>query len=138
MKMQLSFIALIASLPFLTAGSCEQKKQEAECSPNTICTMMFASVNTSVKDNNGVLADLDESYSVRKSNGEILRYDQEGGAGEFKILDDSYQKDLANKTDTFQFVGKKNGHIVVDELFVIKADCCHVSKVSGKSEIILK
>jgi hypothetical protein len=58
--------------------------------------------------------------------------------GKYNVLDDSYQKVLANSTESFRFVGFKNGVKLVDEQYSIGADCCHVSKQSGKSVIVVR
>lgn len=127
----------IISFLFFTAGSCEKKQQNSECPPNTSCTMMFASIGTKITDNKGEPVKFTEVYTLRKSNGEILTYHHNAIEGFYLVVDDSYQKSLANQTETFRLIGKKDGKAVMDELFVISADCCHVNKLSGKSEIII-
>lgn len=137
MRNLILFAAASVSFMLCTASSCEKGKPAAECPPNTICTMMFASVGTKITDNNGAAVTLSEAYTVRKSNSEVLRYEYNNDEGFYTVVDDSYQKSLANQTDTFLFVGKKDGKIIVEEPFTISADCCHVNKISGKSEIII-
>lgn len=129
----------VAAVSFMlcTASSCEKGKKTAECPPNTICTMMFASIGTKVTDNKGTPVTFSEAYTLRKSNNELLTYEQNNKEGFYVIVDDSYQKSLANQTDTFLFVGKQGGQTIVEEPFIISADCCHVNKISGKSEIII-
>ena len=57
--------------------------------------------------------------------------------GTYIVLDDSYRDKLQNDKDKFRLVGIKEGKKVVDELFVIGADCCHIQKIEGKEDIQL-
>lgn len=131
------YIALL-SLPFLSASSCDKKDKNKTCGPNVMCTMLFASIGVAVNDVNGNTVTLDETETIRKSTGEVIKYDQSSAEpGNYWIITDSYVQSLQNQTDSFEFIGKKDGKIVVDEPFVISADCCHVDKVSGKEVIII-
>jgi hypothetical protein len=53
----------------------------------------------------------------------------------YTVLDDSYLKQLMDNADSFRFTGTKNGKEVVNEVFVIGADCCHINKVSGNESV---
>lgn len=125
------FILFLA--PILLSTTCEQKK----CPEDTICTMMFAAVSLEVLDAGNSPAVLDEVYTMRVGTNETIRPQQHGQNGQYVVLDDSYQKKLANAADTFYLVGMKNGQKVVNEPLVIGADCCHVRKVSGKTQVVL-
>jgi hypothetical protein len=81
----------------------------------------------------------DDAYTINVSSGETIHLEANGaGVGHYTVLDDSYRKKLQNRTDRFQFVGIKNNQRIVEELYSISADCCHVSKVSGRTEVVLK
>ena len=90
----------------------------------------------SVKINNG---DLDEFYTLRVSNGDTIRYSIGSlpFPNTYVILDDSYQQYFIDKTENFRFQGFKNDTMVVNELYSIKADKCHIDYVSGKQVIDL-
>lgn len=138
MSRLISFVLLLLFSPFFIAGSCNKEEKKRKCDPNMACTMMFASVSITVKTSNGIPAELDEVYTLRKSTSELLKYSQPGNAtGTYTVLDDSYQKELQNKQEEFHFVGKKNGKVMVEEPYVLSADCCHVSKVSGNDELVI-
>ncbi|HTN45434.1 MAG TPA: hypothetical protein VL098_03745 [Flavipsychrobacter sp.] len=138
MSRLISFAFLLLFSPFFIAGSCNKDEKKKKCDPKVACTMMFASVSITVKTSNGVSAELDEVYTIRKSTSEILKYSQPGNTtGAYIVLDDSYQKELQNKQEEFYFVGKKNGKVMVEEPYVLSADCCHVSKVSGRDALII-
>lgn len=132
MKSLLAVILLVCSSPVFLATSCEHKK----CPENTICTEMFAMVTVKVIDQLGNSVHFDEVYTIRKSNNETIRITQSMD-GMLIVLDDSYQSKLKQDKDTFHIVGIKNGQKVLDEPYMISADCCHVSKVSGREEIKL-
>lgn len=78
-------------------------------------------------------------YTIRQSTGDTIRYNNMNSVNPFtySVLEDSYQPNLANKTDSFIFYGIINNSIVVKEPFQIKADQCHIEYLSGKQEISL-
>ncbi len=98
------------------------------------CTEEFRSVTITV--NGGVL---DEYYTIRQSTGDTIRIADGGNIGQniCIVLNDSYQQAIENKTEDFLFKGFINDTLVVDELFKIKADECHIEYVSGKMEVNL-
>lgn len=85
----------------------------------------------------GVTPQFDDVYTVRTSNNQKITPEQTMGSGHFVVLDDSYLKNLQNKTETFRFIAVKNGVNVIDEPYTISADCCHIKKDSGKDAINL-
>jgi len=98
-----------------------------------MCTMEFRTIGVTI---NG--ANLDEAFTIRVKNGDTLGFNQgDFGANYFVVLDDSFQKELERKSEPFRFVGMENGVIKVNESFVIKADECHIDKVSGPELINL-
>lgn len=100
--------------------------------------MIFASVSVYVADNSGQPVLLDEAYSVKQSTGEVIRGGNHPGDGIYTILDDGYQKRIATIGVDLRFIGKKNGTVVVDEPYRVIADCCHVSKASGKDTLVVQ
>ena len=44
---------------------------------------------------------------------------------------------IANSQESFRFIGEMNDTVVVNEIFIIKADECDVDKISGKREVNL-
>jgi hypothetical protein len=131
------YFLLLISFPFLTASSCENKKENKKCGANVPCTMIYVSIHTAVKDAQGKPVVLDEVETIREKTGEVIKYDQQSNGSGYIVLADDYVKNMQNQTENFQFTGKKDGKEIVKETFVISADCCHVKKVSGKEEITL-
>lgn len=123
---------LLFMAPVFLAASCERGK----CPKNVVCTEVFSMVTVRVTDQQGVPVKLDEAYTTRSGKNETIRPEQHM-EGAYIVLDDSYLKNLQNDKDDFRFVGIKDGKKVIDEVFVIGADCCHVQKISGKEEIRL-
>ncbi len=121
--LQLSvFIIFFSVLIFL---SCKHKDDVA-------CTSMFASV--SIEVNGGIL---DSCFTVRNATGDTIRFTNGPFQNSYTVLDDNYQQMLENRQEEFKFTGFKSGNKVVDESFVISADKCHISKVSGKNSVTI-
>jgi hypothetical protein len=93
---------------------------------------MFASVSIEVLGTS-----LDDHYTIRNSTGDTIRIGNTPFQNNYTVLDDNYQNILENKQESFRFVGIKSGIKVVDEIFIISADKCHISKVSGKTSITI-
>lgn len=131
-------IVLVAGLAGLALISCKTTKKVA-CPPNTMCTMMFKSVSVLVTDANGTPVQLDEAYTIQTKTKETIRPEHHGSRdGYYVVLNDSYQKKLENQKASFRFIGKKDGKEVVNQLFVIEADCCHINRLEGPEKISLK
>ncbi len=47
-------------------------------------------------------------------------------------------RELQLREEEFRFVGKKGGKTVVEEPYVLTADCCHVAKKSGAGETVIR
>jgi hypothetical protein len=99
---------------------------------DTACTSMFASV--SIEVNGGTL---DNYYTIRSSTGDTIRITDGVFQNAYTVLNDNYQQMLEDKQETFKFVGVKSGIKVVDENFIISADKCHISKVSGVNSVTI-
>lgn len=103
-----------------------------------ICTLIFNMISVEVKDTNNTPVVLDDFYTVRVSTNDTIRMSSTPiDTGHYVILDDSYQQKLQNQSDDFRFYGVINSSIVVNELYTLSADCCHINKVSGSSIVTL-
>ena len=131
MKSLLFSAVLVLTAPVFLATSCDRGK----CPPDVACTEIFVMVTVKVTDQQGNPVKLDEAYAIRKDNGETIRPEQSMD-GMYVVLDDSYQRKMPRESHTFHFVGKKDGKTVIDEPYLISADCCHISKLNGKEEIV--
>jgi hypothetical protein len=117
-------------------SACHTTKQA--CDPGIMCTMDFRSVSVQVRDASGGPVRLDSAYTLRKKTGQQIRHEHHPAADSYTVLDDGFQKTLANRQETFLFTGFRDGRKVVEEPFVISADCCHIGKVSGNSVVTIQ
>jgi hypothetical protein len=78
---------------------------------------------------------LTESYTIRMSTADTIKYNSDLSSGYYIVLDDHYQPNLENQQDSFLFIGKRGNEEVIREDYVFKADHCHITKVSGKDII---
>lgn len=129
---------LLAAQGLMSTSGCNKNDRKTNCTGEEICTMIFAAVNVTVKDGAGQPVVLDEHYTIRKSTNETITSGSDFPEnGSYTVLDDSYRQKLAGQTDEFTFVGKKNGQEIVREVYSISADCCHISRQSGKTEVVV-
>ncbi len=134
MKRSAILLMLVFLSPFFMASTCN--KPEKDACVDVACTMMFAMVTVQVQEQDGSPVVLDEVYTVRKSSNETIKPQQQSAeGGHYVVLDDSYVGSLKQSVDSFTFVGMKNGQRVVEEPYVLGADCCHVRRESGKEVI---
>jgi len=136
MKKLSIFLCVTVSAFLLQAHSCHKDSEYPSTCGDIACTMIFAMVSVEVKDNNGHALVLDEYYTIREKDGEkIVTQSSIPTDGTYVVLDDNFISTLTNKTELFRFIGKKNGVEVVNEVYEIQGDCCHVSKKSGSAVI---
>lgn len=106
------------------------------CKVNTACTEEFRTIY--VKVTSSSYHPLLDSYSTtRVKDGKIVN---DSGNLIFEnptILDDSGIKETTLEGETFLFEGYQDGQKVISEEYVIRHDCCHIIKVSGKDTINL-
>ena len=103
--------------------------------PDVICTLDFRSVSVEVTGEA-----LDSHLTIRQSTGDTIRTSTSSGDpmdNFYIVMDDSYQNELEGSEEAFRFVGIKDGNILVDELYEIGADECHIYKVSGEEKVSL-
>ena len=124
--MRLLFLYPILLIMML-ASSCDEEESIG-------CTEEFRLIGISVVGEN-----LTEFYTIRVATGDTL-YLQDfyvNGQIWYPILEDHYQPEFNGSPKTFRFVGVINSTIVVNETYVITADECHISKVSGVEQVVL-
>lgn len=132
-----SFIILSC---LLGSASCEDEKQKPPAKSScegVICTMMFAAVAVQVQDAEGQPVILDSTRTLNAS-GALVHKGVKNYNGSYTVVDDSYREKLAMRTESFTFVGYIGGQEVVQGMFSISADCCHVSRSGGPEVLTLK
>lgn len=101
-----------------------------------MCPDVFTQVAI-VTTRNGKLTVLDKAFSVRESNGDTIVAHRDIETGFYTMLDDSYHSQLQRQSDVFTLFGFKDGQKVVEEQYLISADCCHIAKESGRDTVEL-
>lgn len=141
MMNRITFASMLCILScFLGSASCGEqgtgKPAKRPCE-GVMCTMLFAAVTVQVQDATGQAVRLD-STQTRNTAGMVIHRGTLNASGIYTVVDDSYQKTLALRTETFTFAGYKGGLKVVEGNFPVSADCCHVSRAGGPDILTLK
>lgn len=121
--------------------SCKSSKDTNivdECDQiDIICTEQFVTISVQVFDENDNAILLDDFKVIRKDTGEDITNKNGHQQIQYPILNDSYQKELANKELTITFKGYLDNLEVINHDYVVSADCCHIHLVSGNTKINL-
>lgn len=116
---------ITASLVILSVlASCEDEKE---------CTMEFKVISVAITNFDGSPASFDKINLIRLSTNDTLPVTNEGGAN-FKLIDDSFE---ISGPEDFLLKGYQQEQLVVSETYTFGHDDCHVTKISGRSEITL-
>lgn len=137
MKRTLTICCAIGLGLTLGAATCKDSDEAQKKCEGVMCTMMFAAVTVQVTDASGAPVLLDSTVTTGR-RGALSFRGKAGAGGLYTVVDDSRAKELALRTEAVVFKGYKNGQEIVREEFVVKADCCHVSKDSGPDVIAVK
>ncbi|MCB0501830.1 MAG: hypothetical protein KDD32_04055 [Bacteroidetes bacterium] len=104
-----------------------------ETEDGIVCTLEFRTIGVTV-----IGEALTDHYTIRIANNDTIRPQDFGFDDDYYvILDDGYQSNFAGTQESFQFIGEIDDSVVIRENYVIVADQCHISKVSGLSQITL-
>ncbi|MEZ5018207.1 MAG: hypothetical protein R2800_14205 [Flavipsychrobacter sp.] len=138
MKKYILFLSATA-LAITSCFSCKKVTDNTNVCKDVVCTYEFRSIAIKVTNKQGDAVKLDDFYTIRKSTGDTIRHQTSSLfiQDSYIVLNDSYRKKLENQRDVFQFVAIINGKAVIDQPFVIAADCCHIAKESGVNEITI-
>jgi hypothetical protein len=101
------------------------------------CDDYFAMVTVAIEDAEGNPVTLDDAYTIRLSNGDTIRGSEMYAVNIYEVVNDNLQSALKGKKEDFRFVGILDNAIVIDEIYRITADKCHISKLSGPEKIVL-
>lgn len=131
-----SFILL-----FILGTNCE-KENNPDCQ-NVGCSKEFLLIGLNLlheSDNSPVIL---TSYKVLRfsDNKDITHSSRviEGYTfmGFYPLVDDSDKETLRNKNVEIEFQGFIDNNLIVTKRFVVTADCCHISKISGESTVYI-
>lgn len=140
-----------AALLFITAFSACRKCDDPVDPPQTncetvFCTAEFAEVRLTVQNGSGQAVKLD-SFFVTDLSGKLLPmapggiavfgYPSNGTDGVYTVLNDAWRTGHQNTRTKVRAHGIKNSVEVLNEVYEIETDCCHVQKISGKDVVIV-
>lgn len=136
---------LIALMAFIPGGCSEDdgQLQEINC-VGVPCTQFFVTISIEVRDDDGVKIPLSSFEVSDKDTGAKIGgdYSEEQMAnfrdnGSYPIYNDNFVEEHPNENRSIIFKGFIDGDIVVTAPYVVRADCCHVSLVSGDEVLII-
>lgn len=80
---------------------------------------------------------LTDFYTVRLSTSDTIRVngDIAGDNNQYVVLNDLHRPMLEGRQEEFRFIGLRGDTVAVNEDYLIRADKCHIEKVSGKDTI---
>lgn len=127
------FVVVILSL-----FSCWKRKTPFSCE-GAICTADFRMITVALYDSlgNDYVPDMVATYY----NGNLLRMDSTAaipGVNAYTIVTDSDMNWLGfNEPKDVTLKIYKGAALVDERMYNVKADCCHVQKVSGDDQIVI-
>lgn len=119
-------------LPLIFFSSCKKNKCADDCTRDLRHVLVDIEYVTSYPY-------IDEVKTFKKKANKLV-YHLENvpiSQSKFSVLSDTKMDETSLKGETFIFKAYNNGSEVLSEEYVIKNDCCHVIKVSGKERISL-
>lgn len=113
---------------------------------SAMCTDMLVTISAKVVDNQGKPVALTQTKVTRLSNGEVLTnpfakedwrlYQQYGN---YPIVSDLHDKVLPKfKKIPVRFQGYIGSKEVINTIYTVAFDCCHISLISGEREIVVR
>ncbi|OSZ79406.1 hypothetical protein CAP35_14460 [Chitinophagaceae bacterium IBVUCB1] len=103
------------------------------------CTTEFRMIDLKVTDATGATVLLSsfhtEDMAGNKLPASLYEYDSYRQA--YVVFNDSWVLGNQNTTKQVRFVGYKGSIKVVDEVYTIATDCCHIEKTAGKDAVTL-
>lgn len=144
MKTQLITAAMLAICAFSACRKCEDHVDPPVSCESVFCTMNFASVGVRVVDAAAQPVKLD-SFVVVDMNGVPLPlavggtpvFGPSGDNGYYSVLTDAWRTGHENTTVKVRALGYRGNVEVLNQVYEIATDCCHVSKVSGQDTVMV-
>lgn len=122
-----NFYFLFLCAIFLIFTACKKDKNNEKIIG---CTENFAFITVTVSG-----GDLDDFFTIREKTGDTIRNGKAWNDSSYIVLDDHYVGKIKNSTEDFTFKGFIGDALVVEELYKIKADDCHIKLVSGETKL---
>ncbi len=135
---QLVFILCVGLLLACNDKKDDPKIECPECTGDILCTEEFRTLTFTVTYSSGAPVTLDDFEVTIVETGEVLDHGDWLGLlapGAYIIAQDSDFEKVDCEGTEFRFEGFLNESKVVDEIFVIGRDCCHILLVDGPDNI---
>jgi hypothetical protein len=117
-------LVFLSMLALLSAGSCDK---------TIYCTEEFRMITVEVMGKN-----LDKTRTIRILTGDTLDMNRHSfAAGTYVILTDAEMGLFRRKQEHFRFQGLIGDSLVVDEVYLIGHDECHIDLIEGRTRIEL-
>lgn len=103
------------------------------------CTQQFESVYFEVKNSSGATVKL-TSFHTEDMAGNTLPtrlYEYNSYRDAYVVINDGWVRGNENTTKQVRFVGYVGSTKVVNEVYTIATDCCHIAKTAGKDKVVL-
>ncbi|HQW47209.1 MAG: hypothetical protein IPI22_06085 [Bacteroidetes bacterium] len=137
--MKNKYMSFCLFLMVVVLMACNRKKTPDSCQ-GAICTAEFRMHTVYLKDSTGAdfIPDKVETYN---DNAQLILFQTAAavpGMNVYTVVDDSNLDDLGvNITNELTFKIIKNNVVVKEAIYQAKADCCHISQVSGADTLIV-
>jgi len=109
-----------------------------DCS-GVFCTQEFRMIFLEVKNSAGATVLL-TSFHTEDMAGNILPadlYEYDSWRDAYMVFNDAWVSGHAGTRKKVRFVGYIGSTKVVDEIYTIATDCCHIDKIAGKDKVVL-
>lgn len=123
-------------LYLLLTLSCSSSENECNLI-DVVCTEEFRYITVEIVDSKNEPIVLDSYKIIRNDTDEDITHKEDMFQNSYPIINDSYQNEIANKKLSLTFTGVLNNQEVINEIYIVSADCCHIDLISGKTKIIL-
>lgn len=137
-------IVVFLSIFLVACNDKDDAIEQQDCS-TAICTLNFVTITVSVKNASDEVIVLDSYEVIDNTTGENIGADFNGEEyqylkeqGFYPILSDANRIQYQNTTATLTFKGFIANEEVITENYEVGADCCHVSLITGNTEIVLE
>ncbi len=118
--------------------SCDEENESKKCPEDILCTMEFRTLTITVKDTHDELVALDSYKVIQVSDNKDITPSNELNSlqnGYYTMVTDGSLK--KGETQEILFLGYVNNQEIIRSTYTVAHDCCHVSLVSGDTNIVV-
>ncbi|CAL2084131.1 hypothetical protein [Tenacibaculum sp. 190524A05c] len=138
-----TLIALTFLFSTISFMSCNDNNDTNVNCEQSVCTEEFRTILILVKDQNQNAVALDSFQTINTANGEDVTVSVSNSGlemarqfGQYPLLNDSSLD--TNEEIEVRFKGFIDNQEVINGLYKVSSDCCHINLVSGNVEFILQ